>query len=238
MEKAARSNPIRRTGSIVRTVLLLVPFLLAGCGIKSYPYLAAPENISEPLENEQLFSFINYTENNTNYFLGYEIYYKFYSADTAVSKYESERDQLELTPTYEKLTSFGYTRMYNKIDVFSRPLIPVSTELAGQAVSISIDFRFLTETIFPEISYAENTIEGARYIRDTDDIQDTVYNFNPGNISSDFSDIPSAIMSSDVNMLYLSLYVLSYGKYDVFNELHSSAAHLGKITVQTENAIF
>jgi hypothetical protein len=214
--------------------------MTAGCGVKSYPYLAAPEDSSifEPLENDKLFQFFNYTGNNTNYFLGYEIYYKFYSSDTAVSTYGSELELIELTPTREKLVSFGYTRLYNKTDVYGRPLIPFTEELAEQAIAVEIDFRFLTESLYPAISYAENTIEAARYVKDDDDVQDTIYNFHKDSVSSDYSDIPTSICSADTETLYLSLFVLSYGKYEVFNELYSKAASLGKITLQTENALF
>lgn len=221
-------------------LLFFLSLIAAGCGIKSYPYLAPPGDsaISEPLENDQLFRFINYTENNTNYFLGYEIYYKFYSSEPGTSLYESETAQLELTDTYDKLISFGYRRLYNREDVYEKPLIPIDPELADQAIPIAIDYRFLTETLYPVISYAENTIEAARYITGTGDLQETIYNFDSTHISSEYSDIPSTIFKSDTDTLYLSLYVLSYGKYEVFNELYSAAAHLGKITLQTENAIF
>ena len=240
MQKAVKVIRIHKIFSVKVLMLIIAVLFFAGCGIKSYPYLSPPQDnsIAEPLEGDKLFKFFNYTGNNTNYFLGYEIYYKFYSTDIDSSQYESETDIIELNPKEEKLISLGYKRLYNKIDVFSKPLIPISVDLAEQAVSIEIDFRFLTDTIYPTISYAENTIEAARYVQKTDDVQDTVYNFNNEAISSEYSDISSTIFTEDTETLYLSLYVLSYGKYEVFNELFSDAAHLGKITVETENVLF
>jgi hypothetical protein len=241
MQKAEKVIRLHKPVVVLQLIVILLSILSTGaCGVKSYPFLAPPEDSSiyEPLENDKLFKFFNYTGNNTNYFLGYEIYYKFYSADPAVSDYESELELIELTPTREKLLSLGYSRLYNKLDVYAKPLIPFTEELAEQAIAVEIDFRFLTESIYPEISYSEISIEAARYVRDADDVQDNIYNFYKDNVSSEYSDIPSSICSADTETLYVSLFVLSYGKYEVFNELYSKAASLGKITLQTKNALF
>jgi len=213
-------------------------FCLIGCGVKTYPFLSPPldSSIFEPLANDKLFKFYNYTNNNTNYFLGYEIYYKFYSLDKTVSKYESETELIELTPTHDKLVSLGYTRIYNRDDVFSLPLIPIDSVLAEEDIPIEIDFRFLTETIFPEIKYSESRIDISRYVKKGNDIQNNLYNFIPELIGPDYEDISSSIVNENTESLYLSLYVLSYGKYDVFKELYSKTAHLGKISLQTQYA--
>lgn len=233
---------IRKRKKVGRIIFLLICIssITLSCGIKTYPYLAPPEDggIEEPLEGEKIFSFTNYTENNENYFLGYELYYKFYSADIDDTLFESERELIELTPTYEKVTSLGFKRVYNILDIYGRPLIPVNEELYDQSVSIEIDFRFLTDSIYPEVRIGEATLEIARYVQKAGDVEADIYNFNAANISSEYGDISSSVVASDDDTVYLSMYVFSYGKYEVFNELYSKAAYLGRIIVQTENADF
>ncbi len=240
MKKAAKAIRNKRQGLYIWIIAYFISHGISGCGVQTYPYLAPPDDsgIDEPLENEKLFSFSNYTNNSANYFLGYELYYKFYASDIGASDYENEIEMIESTPTFEKVTSLGYRRVYNRGDIYGVPLLQIDSEIQGESFKIAIDFRFITESIFPQVTYIDSTTDIARYIHKSDDVQANIYNFNSENINDSFEDISSSIYSGDVDTLYLSLYVFSYGKYEVFNELYSKAAHLGKITIQTENSLF
>ena len=209
--------------------------LLIGCGIDSYPYLSPPKtsSILKPLEGEATFQFKNNTENNANYFEGYELYYKFYSSDPSDTEYDSDTSSINLTTTKDKLLSLGYKRLYEYPLNLSLPLIPVDQDEKNNNFDIYIDFSLLDETVkpYPQAEYLDNSINLARYISINNDDNSDFESFLPISFTEEtYSDISSSLLnplpSSDI---YLSLYVLSYGKYDIIYELYSKPVSLGKI---------
>ncbi|TFG59273.1 MAG: hypothetical protein E4H36_14130, partial [Spirochaetales bacterium] len=104
----------RKRGHLFAVLAIFVS-LASGCGIESYPYLEPPElsSIIEPLESELRFRFTNYAGNNINYFEGYEVYYKFYSAAAGDTTLTTETSIIDAVKTREKLLSYNYRRFYS-----------------------------------------------------------------------------------------------------------------------------
>ena len=230
------------TFSISKTVFIAVFtvsffFLFARCGIDSYPYLSPPSysSIREPLEGESVFQFKNNTENNANYFEGFEIYYKFYSSSPSDSDYDSDTSSINLTPTKEKLESLGYKRLYEYSSDLFLPLIPVEQEYKNDDFTVIIDFSSLDEIIkpYPKAEYLGNSINLARYVSVNN--SDNLYfkSFRSESFQEVYSDLDSSLFNAEYPNIYLSLYVLSYGKYDIIYDLYSKPVSLGKIVLKT-----
>ncbi len=72
----------RKNGYIIFIFFIaFFSFLIESCGLPTYPYLYAPEiaeTRTNPENNDYDLIFNNASDNNTNIFSGYEVYYKIY----------------------------------------------------------------------------------------------------------------------------------------------------------------
>ncbi len=210
--------------------------LLLSCGIDSYPYLSPPESssIREPLTGETSFIFSNNTENNANYFEGFELYYKFYSTDPGDTQFSTDQSSVEITSTREKLETVGYKRLYEYPLNLEKPLIPIGTEDKNSEFQITVDFSGLDETKpYPEVLYLSNSLQISRYVQVIGADSFYLVSFRPDDFSQVYTDISSSSYSVDYPFVYLSLYVLTYGTYDIIYDLYSIPAYLGRILVKT-----
>ena len=227
------------TGSVELGIVLSF-FFLWGCGIPTYPHLDPPESstIKEPLEAEKIFQFGNNPDNNANYFEGYELYYKFYSTDPSDTNLEEEKDSIDLNPSLEKLLLLKYNRMYSLDDLTQSPLIPIYSENKKESFYIYIDFSGITLTLNPypvvRHEYLAQEIKAARYVSTTDPEYKELVGFSPSDLTAEYSDISEDIISEFCSNIYLVLYVLTYGSYDLIHILHSKPAYLGKIILPTD----
>ena len=216
--------------------ILILTSLLTACGIQTLPFLEPPDldSIRDPLEGSTQFQFGNNTGNNTNYMRGYEILYKFYQTGLN-SDYSTEISQLGSNPTYETLIASGYLRMYGSepadplYDSFNEPLIDITATQSQTEFDVIIDFTLLAETLFPKITFLNRTLDASRYVKDEDDLEENFYNFYEDFLTTDYSDFSDSLLDTDNFQVYISLFVLSYGKEGAFTAFYSDAAHLGKI---------
>lgn len=205
---------------------------LISCGIETVPYLEPPSSsgIKNPLEGEQFFKFENFTENNINYFEGYEIYYKFYSADPEDTRLEVETNVIDNLPTRERLVSYNYRRLYSIENSFSLPLIPVATEAKKTAFSITLDFSVLDINLgFPEITYLDQSLSGSRYVKKSGEEDMNFIPFYLPYFDDDYEDFSTSLYTANEPYVYLVTYVMAYGKYDLINEIFSKPVSLGQI---------
>lgn len=228
--------------SILLGIIVIAVAALAGCGIQSFPYLSPPaaSTIYQPLEGGKIFFFGNNTANNNTIFIGYEIYYKFYSTDPFNSQYDQETDKIELDPSWTNFQNYQYERLYNKDDVLTAPLISLTESEKDSDFLFEIDFSFLLESFFPVISYLDKNLSVARYTIKEGEVTEveSIYNFVPSQLTEEYQDFSSNLVSTQYDEVYLSLYVFSYGKYDAFNPIYSEAAHLGRIKLSYEKLSF
>ncbi len=213
-------------------ILLLHLFLFSGCGIPIIPYLHPVSDILKPLSTESTFKFNNEINNTADYFLGYELYYKFYEINGDTTP-ESNSSTI-INTDINKLNDKGVFRLYKSDGYldnppYKQPLIEVDPEDKG--VSFTVDIGpFLYNVIYPDISYLNETYSISRSVEDD---SYTLKGFIPEDFSSDDIDLPSVDDFNSQKYFYLSLFVVSFGiDPDTFNYIYSKLTYLGYIVVQ------
>ncbi len=224
--------------------LLICILLSSGCGIESPKILFPP--ICTNAENAYFvsaFEFENESKNNADFLFGYEIVYKFYSPDDEIL----ENDQLLKTSGEEYLTETvlnnlfnlsnldnldGYRRLNSSLDTggnFQRPLIPVNPEFRKDAsLSFTADFQNIENQ---KITYMNHDdIYVGRYVSNDDGTMLT--GFKPGDFSISDDDITFDFSGMGGDKARLVLYAVSYGKYQAFQNLYSTAVYLGQIEIK------
>jgi hypothetical protein len=155
------------------------------------------------------------------------------------------------------LESSGYLRLYGKdpddlnyqpdegTSSLLPPLIPISDKDIDHR--IELDFLFITESqpakIFikeestdlngNEIYITQNEIEAVRYVKNEPegDLEPKFYTFYREDLTTEYTDFSEDLVADDETEVLLSLYVLTHGKEDIFQDLYSEAVHLGRITI-------
>ncbi len=231
---------VNRNKILVAFLVLLIAFLFS-CGIESYPYLYPPE-VSSILENEKIMTFSNNEENNPDLFLGFEVYYKFYTDDSDQPDYgdiTTDMNSITSQTSVNTLTQMGFSRLY----VVSPPSsvsqtvpaidIPFSDRTTDFAVTV--DFSTVaTDTYYPSCNYLSTSLQLGRWVREEGSTAYELKGFDtasfPDNV--DYSDIYSSYYDT-IDYVWCVLYVLAYGRYDFINDLYSSPVLLGKIKIDT-----
>lgn len=215
--------------------------LLSGCGVESYPHLEPPGSgtIKEPLYGvEKIFQFGNTPENNTNYFQGFEVYYKFYGSDRESTALSDDQNVINNTQTKEKLESLGYRRLYSVNDITAVPLIPISGENKNEDFYINLDFSLMggTDKPYSLVEYLSTSFPFARYIKVDNSDEQKIVGFLPSDfsLSKSYSDFSKDVVSEDTKLFSLVLYVMTYGKYDVIYDLYSKPVYLGRIQLEAK----
>ena len=233
--------------SILFSCLLVTLFVAAGCGIETSPYLLPPEDITEPsTAGQKIFTFSHNTKNSIDYVEGYEIYYKFYHIDQK-SQIEIEAEEMEDTEgDLDDLT--GYRRLYGTdVDPAVRPLIDLETAEKSLEFEITIDFNSVSDSltpyavisyVFEDTSVTKESQTAARYVINIEENEneESFYGFYEYDLNSNFADFSSSLVD-DTDEVYLSLYVATFGRQDVFNTFHSRPAFLGYITLTTDRRV-
>jgi hypothetical protein len=222
-----------RTGAPSAALVLLTAIVAAaGCGIQSYPYLAPVDDIRQPLTGETVFEFTNRTDNDSTFFYGYEIYYKFYSTDTG-SVFDTEESTLINGVSYSQATgTLGFHRLVVNTLSTEKPLVYVEPGDRNSSFPITIDFSVLSTVDFPIISYNTKTVEAARYVVGPDGTDD-YFSFSPSELTAAYEDITAEMLTGPGD-IRLALIVFTYGKQNVYQDLYSAeAAYLGSITLST-----
>jgi hypothetical protein len=117
----------------------LIAFVVS-CGTETIPYLSPPSSISaDPTFLEV--SFRHPGKNDSDLFLGYEIYYKLYAPSQVPDAVTQDRNavgQSPVRPDPSRLTSRGFTRLRLPRNQFSqdRPLAPIPRSATGDRVTV------------------------------------------------------------------------------------------------------
>ncbi len=202
-------------------------FLIQGCGLNDYPYIYAPE-VSALTGSSGNIKIYNRSDNDSDVFQGYELYYKFYNK--ANFKAENAADYNNLfsveEPEPSDLANLGFKRINTVNNTDSKtpyPMIPIDYNDRDESFVINIDFTYIASDTIPTVDY--NNTKLYRVVTDPADT-DYYKSFIYDDMSESDSDVPVA----DVT---LSLFVFSYGKYDRVYNIYSKPVWLGYIDYGT-----
>jgi hypothetical protein len=221
------------------TILVLVS-IVAGCGLESSPSIEPPppDTITIPLpDSESVFSFGIPTDNNPEYFEGFELYYKLYFYDSVapgwVGQSLSPDEESEEITIFESLAVRGFNRLYGSSDPQETPpLIPL--ELADKSdagLIVELDFSNLLNGL--PINTYDSLQFGRLILVDTDSY--VLKGFAPDDFVSEDPDLQTGLdLSNLANYnLYVSLFAISYGNNIItppFNfNIRSAPVYLGNI---------
>lgn len=161
-------------------------FLLAGCGLPSFPSLDAPTvpGSYNPADSN-IFEFFNASQQNPDTFLGFELYYKFYDPNNTTGYLSDETSLTNGQTGPSQIASLGYKPLYvwpsgyvvgDTIATRQPPLISITdTALKGTQFAVTIPFSVAVSVsgsppksdIFPGVFVnGQNTpsVQVARYL--------------------------------------------------------------------------
>ena len=218
--------------------------LCISCGFDESPILSPPEK-GDTSEIGDYFQFRALERNGCSDcdheepdFRGFELYYKFFSVD---AEGESALNLQSSFETINELETNGFRRISYYIDNNNcdkptrvlKPLIPVPSENRGNRFLITIDFGDLADV---HMRATDEEPGGLSTIRDEDELQirrgiEDEDNEGFFKTFEDFKNTDldvSGIESLDENRVYIVLYVLSCGKYNLAETIYSEALCLSE----------
>jgi hypothetical protein len=192
-------------------------FLCAGCGIPQFPVLERPV-LGAVTQLPALVPFAHDPRNNTDSFLGYELYYKFYDPDTAAAggvqgEFEADRAAIEnASPAGLPIaaTSRRYHRVFTEDQAGGDPpALRIASALRGTPFQVTVTFPETSASI-PD-AVARWGGETRILVRDQNLLgnpPDPV-GFGPGDfVPGTHADLPDSLSGGDVEM---ALMIVSYG---------------------------
>lgn len=205
--------------SLILGASLAVCVLLSGCGIPQFVFFAAPE-LSTVTELPATIDFVHDVENDSDSFLGYELYYKFYDPDD-VPAYEaafaSDRNAIEAASpgaVVSTLQSRSFFRIYSGIAGTS-PTLTVPT--ADKATAFTFRISFADDAIPTDVdataSWTASTTFDATLLRDLTQLgTQSAVGFAPEDVdpSSD-NDMPTGLGVPVSATIRMALVALAYG---------------------------
>ena len=240
-------------------VLLLC--CITACGLPSYAYLYPPTDVrdrSTPgIEYDLIFR--NAYENNSSIFSGYEIYYKIYDpldSEPSDSLYITDRDSIDAAAGAGGnilLQNKKFTRLYTTtsdnasfVHDSNEPAFPVEPALLGEDFNIRL---FLDQEQPAGDSFIAETYDSSVYFSETPYLYRYVSNSSTNTTGKKFldlndfdindSDMPDSVDTesyeqsniSDDYYLYISFYIMSYGKNpdDITKSIYSEPVYLGTL---------
>ncbi len=196
----------------VLTAGVIILLILIACGIPSYPYLYPPEAIGGGRTG-----FVHDSDNDPNVFIGYEVFYRFYSTDPgAVGGGQAEQDmQLYFTSSF-RISSIVYADESSSYNYgFRRAYIEPGGETPPQLLleTADINTTFTVELILDDAS--DNEIEFS-YNGDDYFVRRSVTDSDDNHISflGDYDyDNDSDLVASGLDELniYVAFYAVPYG---------------------------
>lgn len=218
-----------RGGAAVAALCATV--LVASCGIPEYVFLAPPV-LRDVTSLPPVVTFAHDTVNDTDSFLGYELFYKFYdpAITDAPAALSADRTAIESAPpgsVTTTLASRGYRRVYTS-SVQSRPALQVAAAERDQPFTVTLAFPDTPASTDPAVaSWDPGTPALVALLRDQAALASIAggpYGFAPGEISGAHPDTPTlAVGPGTVEM---GLAVASYGTDYLtgsFAEIYSTA---------------
>lgn len=212
--------------------VLGIGLLLVGCGIPTTEFLGAPDSTLTEY-NVQTFQVTfphNATDNSTDNFLGYEIYYKFYQfdADPLASAFGSDYAAISSAAPGSGIATVegrGYHRMRESLQTASAeetdqpPLIPVSASERATDFDVRLQFPDKPSASSPDPASAQALDDGVpigseiRFARAREASPlETELSFESDDITIDPNDgdVPQGIPSRD-SPLHMGIVILAYG---------------------------
>ena len=133
----------------------LLALILSGCGIPTVTFIA------EPIPQQRFGSELRFehtSENDTEDFKGYELYYKIYNADdTAVIENDQQYIQAAESPGTARLTNREFLRMVRTetgepggAGIEEPPMLPVGSSAKGSRFLITVNFSEAAGTVVVE----------------------------------------------------------------------------------------
>jgi hypothetical protein len=202
---------------------------LCGCGLEWWPYLEPPGIPDEALPSTPFFQVINVVVVPQELeFLGFELYYKFYSSDQA----SQQTSESGLT-TRADLVAAHFWRMCSEGKLSEQtlpsiPLIDVDVGDRGDAFMTRVDFQLLETpkaVYYYGVPVKERDIKIRRYA--TDAVDDTK-TFDQSELKETDVDLRSVTWTSG-QYLYLVVYAFRYGLYNFTDQIYSDARYLGYV---------
>jgi hypothetical protein len=234
----------------VRTcaLLLAVLGLVSGCGLDRIPYLEPPNSPGTATAGTPIFIIdVPATEKEAE-FRGYELYYKFYKSLEAIeSNLQGVTEDVLRANQYKAVCSASDTVSSPSLSNFhvTQPLIYVETFDRNRAFQIKV--TFFAPPVQPEVLYDGNlySVSIRRNVPDTrvgspsnnepkPFIQmDALYPAYPDVPDSDIQAIWGDVKPGGTGIVYLAMYVLSYGVVDITTDVFSTAVWLGYAGILT-----
>jgi hypothetical protein len=192
--------------------------LVGGCGLEVVAFLAPPvvTNPADGIIPE--YGFSHNTDTNDEIFLGFEVFYKFYSPDpdVYVQAYDADIDAITAQFTSSPTTILrqrGYNRIVNPAvdDPTNQelPLLEVPASFRATAFEVVLNFPGDAVTPAPgraEFSFNDETVLLYRTAREGTGFQ----SFTPDEVETADSDVRNTI--TDTTGIALGLVVMSYGR--------------------------
>ncbi|MBN2533818.1 MAG: hypothetical protein JXB88_13060 [Spirochaetales bacterium] len=224
-------------------IFCLFILIVISCGIDEIPVLSRPQ-FKTNNEIDDYFEFKATEDNDEDEFRGFEVYYKFFSAD---AEGESAANYQSNYTSVSEVEAAGFRRITYYIDSddcdkptrILKPLIKVPLGMRGTATTLTINFG---EAIGKGPTYSISSDEEdyisisalpiRRGIEDTEN-QGYYKGFDTYKKTDiDVYGLGSIDPAKKVNIL---VYVLSYGIYNLSEQIYSDALCLGYIELQDLN---
>lgn len=214
---------------------------LSGCGIETIPYIAPPLNVYQdtPISNDSTFVH-DYTNNVTDDFFGYELYYRIYDANGNDTSAQDEAQIAASTvPGITLLQQYHFVRMLSDQSLSGGglpPLIPIATSAKGNPVNVIVDFSDNSNLTNDDATAtwtdtANNSVNLRRNDVTVAGNPQALKGFFNGDYSQTDPDLYNISLSSS-SSLFVVVYVLGYG-VDIsnLNQIYSEPEFLGKFNL-------
>lgn len=198
-------------------VSLILVFLQA-CGLESYPYLSPPGLL--PHLGSDVFRFNSVTDNDTDVFVGYELYYKFYQTSSGTQLVSDNFEIANGTNRQDiRLKDAGYRRIRNGAgDPDGKPLIYLELAQKTADFEVRIDFsdQGSAKIEFDGIAKADIPI-----LRGVKDGSGNYKDFSSADLDVDDDDLAALNINEGAFEVDIAIYALSFGRYELVKDVYS-----------------
>ena len=218
---------IRVVRVLIGLVVMSAMIAVAGCGIPQFVFLAPPV-LGEVTALPPSLTFSHSPDNDTDSFLGYELYYKLYDPNTAETAFAGDRSAIRSASAATVVTTLG-ARNYRRVHAPGsdlKPVLRVTIAERGQAFTIALAFQQESPT-GGVATWSAGTVREIPLVRDQRFLQPpTPVGFTASALTpATYPDLP-ARPEPDAGHFLMGLAVVSYGIDFVagtFGELYSTA---------------
>jgi hypothetical protein len=211
---------------------------LAGCGIESITFVEGP--LDDEIGSDLLGAVISFdhndsTANQSDDFLGYELYYKLYANNTTDDPYVGDQNSIlaEPVPTgIGRLTNRGYRRIIRGQQESAIPTILVTNK--GLGYRIELDYLEVSGDTNATASWDDGSSTTIELRRNTPGATSGSFKSFFGDYEEEDEDADADIVAADgPQERGVAIYALGYGiEGGTFRQLYSEAVFLGYLLLQ------